>query len=208
MVERIKTSELLTTVFVNEFLQMSSGAIKAISSILISVIINGVKSSKVISKVIKIDKALFYDSSTIYRKTFVFTLVQVFAVYSYVAALFTYDTWVWKHATENTSTWFLISSYPHRTVNLGTVVQFCDLVLLLRSRLKYVNERLVSILKDSGENFSDIAMFTNVEYNSVSSYTNNKRSVSETKSVNVMSLIESPQIFTRLRQPQTKISKK
>jgi len=135
IVQRAKQSGLLATVVVNEFLMMSLGAAKAISSILVSVIANGLKSRKLISIILKVDKGLLSDSSTTYRKTFIFTLVQVILVYSYAVVLFACDFWVWRHALEKMSIWYFISGYPHRIVNFGNLIQFCDLVLLLRSRL-------------------------------------------------------------------------
>jgi len=135
IVQRAKQSGLLATVVVNEFLMMSLGAAKATSSILVSVIANGLKSRKLISIILKVDKGLLPDSSATYRKTFIFALVQVILVYSYAVVLFACDTWVWTNAKETMSIWYFISGYPHRIVNIGNLIQFCDLVLLLRSRL-------------------------------------------------------------------------
>jgi hypothetical protein len=134
-VQLIKQSGLLATVVVSEFRMMCVAVVKAISSILVSVIANGLKSRKLISIILKVDKGLLPDSSATYRKTFIFALVQVILVYFYAVVLFACDFWVWRHALEKMSIWYFISGYPHRIVNFGNLIQFCDLVLLLRSRL-------------------------------------------------------------------------
>jgi hypothetical protein len=41
------------------------------------------------------------------------------------------------------STCFSFTFYLHSIVNLGTVIQFCNLVLLLRSRLQVLTKDLV-----------------------------------------------------------------
>jgi hypothetical protein len=102
---RIEQPQLQATVVVSEFIMVCSGALKAFSSILISITINGIKSKKIISTVVKVDRRLLCDSSTTYRKALVFTLLQMVAVFSYVAVLFIYDIWVWTHAMKDMSVW-------------------------------------------------------------------------------------------------------
>jgi hypothetical protein len=80
---------------------MFIGTLQAVSSILISVTINGEKSRKRVCTDVKVDKRLLSDYSTTYRKTFVFTLVQAVAVYSYVAVLYAYNLWVWKQVIKD-----------------------------------------------------------------------------------------------------------
>ncbi|KDR17317.1 hypothetical protein L798_08519 [Zootermopsis nevadensis] len=206
-VQRVGQSGLLATIVVNEFLMMFIGALKAVSSIFISVAMNGAKSRKFISTVVKVDRSLLSDPITTYRNTFIFTLVQAVAVWSYIAILFTYDTWVWKQVAEKMSIWYLISTYPHRIVNTDTVVQSCNLVLLLKNRLKTLNKRLGSILQESDEPYIETALLINVPYNSVFSHTENERLFSGMKRSSLMSHVESPQTVNRLRQ-HTKISKK
>jgi hypothetical protein len=208
MVKRVEQPELPTAAIINDSLHVVTGTVEAILSILICVTLNGVKSRIIISKIVKIDKFLLMDSSATYRKTFIFTFIQVIAVYSYVAALSTYDVWVWKHTVENISVWLLISGYPQSIVNLGTVVQFSDLVLLLRSRFQALNSKLNSILKQSEESYSQIFQFTNVTHNTVSdsAVTETERNVSEPNSVPTIPFVESHQIHYGLRQPRHQIS--
>lgn len=208
MVKRVQQPELPTTAVINESLHVGTGAVEAILSILICVTLNGVKSRIIFSKIVKIDKVLLTDSSITYRKTFIFTFVQVIALYSYAAALFTYDIWVWKHTMENISVWLLISGYPHRIVNLGTVVQFSDLVLLLRNRFQALNSKLNFILKQSEGSYREIALFTNLTHNTVSDFavTETERNVSEPNSMSTIPSVESPQFLNRLRQPRRQIS--
>ncbi|KDR17318.1 putative gustatory receptor 28b [Zootermopsis nevadensis] len=206
-VQRVGQSGLLATIVVNEFLMMFIGALKAVSSIFISVAMNGAKSRKFISTVVKVDRSLLSDPITTYRKTFIFTLVQVFAVYSYEATLFTYDTWVWTRAMGSLSIWYFISGYPHRIVNIGGVLQFCDIVLLLRSRFQALNSGLGFILKDSVD---PSIVFTNVAHESASSSVvmRNENSVSEDKSVTIIPFRDSSQFMVnRIRQPRFKILK-
>jgi hypothetical protein len=61
---------------------------------------------------------------------------------------------------EKISIWYFISGYPHRLVNLGPIVEFCDLVLLLISRLKSLNSRLSLILTGSNETDTNAFVFT------------------------------------------------
>lgn len=208
MVKRVEQPDLPTTAVINEFLQIGTGAVEAILSILICVTLNGVKSRILISKIVKIDKVLLTDSSTTYRKIFIFTFVQVIALYSYAATLFAYDMWVWKHTMGNISTWLLISGYPHRIVNLGTVVQFSDLILLLRNRFQALNSKLNFILKQSEGSYSKITIFTNVTHNTVSDFavTETEINVSEPNSVATIPFVESPQFLNSLRQPRRQIS--
>lgn len=160
IVQRVKQSGLLVAVVVNEFLMMFLGGLTAFSSILMTITRNGVKSRNIVSKVIKIDKELLNDSSTSYTKTIIFTLIQVILIYSYTTVLFTFDTLVWTAAVKKVSVWYFIMSYPHRFVNLETVVEFCDLVLLLISRLKVLNSRLYVILTGSNATYVNAFVIT------------------------------------------------
>lgn len=204
LVYRLEQSQLLATVVVNECLLMFGGSLKAISSILICVTLNGVKSREVISKVIKLDKALLCDSSATYRKALIFTLVQMILLHSYEAALFVCDTWVWTHAVENLSVWYFISGYPHRIVNMQTTLEFSDLVLLLRNRLQALNSRLSSILRDSVEH--DFVVFNNVTRELIPRSVIMRNEIPDTgvKSVK-RAFIVSPQHVNLLRQPRFKI---
>ena len=199
IVQRVKQSGLLVAVVVNEFLMMFSGGLTAFSSILISITRNGVKSRNIVSKVIKIDKELLNDSSTTYTKTIIFTLIQVILVYSYATVLFTYDTLVWTSAVEKVSVWYCITGYPHRFVNLGTVVEFCDLVLLLISRLKALNSRLSVILTGSNETYTNAFVFTTASCHSVptSFLRDNAIRILEINRDKIVPFIESPQSVNR-----------
>ncbi|PNF32538.1 hypothetical protein B7P43_G02458 [Cryptotermes secundus] len=183
---------------------MFGGSLKAISSILLCVTLNGVKSREVISKVIKLDKALLCDSSATYRKALIFILVQVIVVHSYEAALFICDTWVWTHAVDNLSVWYFISGYPHRTLNMQTTLEFSDLVLLIRNRLQALNSRLSFMLRECVE--PDFVVFSNVTRELVprSAVMANEIPVTGVKSVK-RTFIGSPQ-HVNLRQPLFKIS--
>jgi hypothetical protein len=207
LVKHVEQPELPATVIINEFLHISTGAAEAILSILICVTYSGEKSMIIISKILKIDKVLLADSSKIYRNTFKFTSVQVIVLYSYAVALFTYDTWVWKHTLENISIWLLITGYPHRVVNLGTVVQFSDLVLLLRYRLQALNSKLTFILKDSEEPYSGVSAFTNVARNTVSysTVTETERNVSYQNSVSTVPFVDLYQCSKWIRQRRHQI---
>jgi hypothetical protein len=105
IVQRVKHSELLVAVVVNEFLTMFLGGLKAFSSILISITRNCVKSRNIVSKVIKIDRGLLNDSTTTYTKTIIFTLIHVILVYTYTTVLLTYDTLVLTTAVDKISVW-------------------------------------------------------------------------------------------------------
>jgi hypothetical protein len=203
---RVEQSQLLATVVVNECLMMFGGALKAVASILISVTLNGVKSRELIRKVIKLDRALLCDSSSTYRKALIFTLIQVIVVYSYEAALFVCDTWVWTHAVENLSVWYFISGYPHRTVNIQTTLEFSDLVLLLKNRIQALNSRLSVILTEYVE--PDFVAFNNVssDLDPRSVVLRKEIRVTVVKSVE-KTFIGSPQHVNLLRQPRCKISK-
>ncbi|PNF32530.1 hypothetical protein B7P43_G02457 [Cryptotermes secundus] len=109
---------------------------------------------------------------------------------------------------ENISAWLLISGYPHRIVNLGTVIQFSDLVILLRNRFQALNSKLNFILKLYVGSYSEIALFTNVAHNRVSdsAVTETERHVSDPNSVTAIPFVESPQLLNRLQQPRRKIS--
>jgi hypothetical protein len=207
MVQMLELSDLFVKATVSYLILAFIAALTDVSSILISVTINGVKSRKVVCTVVKFDRRIFSDSSTTYRETFIFTLAQAIAVYTYVAVLFAYEAWVWKHVAEKMSTWSFFSWYAKNIVNLETVVQFCNLGLLLRSRLQSLNKRLRSILKEFDEPHSEITLLTNVPHNYVSSYTEKINSVSVSRSVALMTHVESPQLLNLLRKPHLKTSK-
>jgi hypothetical protein len=202
LVKHVEMPQLPTSLIINEFLHIGTGTAEAILSILLCVTFNAEKSRIIISKILKIDKVLLTDSSKTYRKTFIFASVQVIALYSYALALFAYDTWAWKHTLENISIWQLVTGYPHRVVNLGTVVQFSDLVLLLRYRLQALNSKLTSILKDSEKLYSSISVFNNINRNTVSdsTVTETEINVSELNSVNTIPLVELSQCFKSIWQ--------
>jgi len=208
IVQRVKQSGLLVAVVVNEFLTMFLGGLKAFSSILISITRNCVKSRNIVSKVIRIDKELLNDSSATYTKTIIFTLFQVILVYSYAAVLFTYDTWVWTTATENVSAWYCITGFPHRLVNLQTVVEFSDLVLLLTSRLKSLNSKLSVILRGSNETYTNAFVFTTASRHSVpkSFVSENAIRVSKINRDKIVPFIDSPQSVNRHRPLRCEIS--
>jgi hypothetical protein len=84
VVQSVEHTDPLGKAKVSLFIMTNIEALAAISSIFISVTLNGVKSRKVLSIVVKVDRRLLSDSSTTYRKTFIFTLVQAVAVNSYV----------------------------------------------------------------------------------------------------------------------------
>ena len=207
-VQRVKQSGLLAAVVVNEFLMMFLGGLTAFSSILISITRNGVKSRNIVSKVIKIDKELLNDSSTTYTKTIIFTLIQVILIYSYITVLFTYDTLVWTAAVKKVSVWYFIISYPHRIVNLETVVEFCDIVLLLISRLKVLNSRLSVILTGSNETHVHAFVFTAASRHSIptSFVRENAIRVSEINRDKIVPFIESPQSVSRHQPLRFEIS--
>jgi hypothetical protein len=202
---RVEQSQLLATVVVNECFMMFGGVLKAVASILISVTLNGVKSRELISKVIKLDRALQCDSSVAYRKVLIFTLIQVIVVYSYEAALFVCDTWVWIHAVENLSVWYFITGYPHRTVNIQTTLEFSDLVLLLKNRIQALNSRLSFILTESIEH--DFIVFNNISSDLAprSVILRKEILVTGVKSVK-RTFIGSPQRVNLHRQPRCKVS--
>ena len=208
LVQRVKEAGLLVAVVVNEILMMFLGGLTAFSSILISITRNGVKSRSIVSKVIKIDKELLNDSSTTYTKTIIFTLIQVIFIYCYITVLFTYDTLVWTAAAEKVSVFYCIISYPHRLVNLETVVEFCDLVLLLISRLKALNSRLSVILTISNETYVNPFVFTTASCHSIptSFVRENGISVSEINHDKTVPFIESPQSVNRHQPLRFKIS--
>jgi hypothetical protein len=105
------------------------------------------------------------------------------------------------------SVWYLILGYPHRIVNMGSVLQFCDLVLLLRSRLQALNSRLGFILRDSVEPSSDVAA-TNApaELTSRPVIMRNERNFSEIKDVTITPFGDPRQVnLNCLRQLRFKI---
>jgi hypothetical protein len=208
VLQRVKQSGLVVAVVVNEFLMMFLGGLTAFSSILISITRNFVKSRNIVSKIIKIDKELLNDSNTTYTKTIIFTLIQVILVYSYATVLFTYDTLVWTKGVDKVSVWYCITGYPHRFVNLETVLEFSDLVLLLISRLKSLNSRLSLILRSSNETYSDAFIFTTASCHSVlqSFVRDNAIRVSEINSDKIVPIIDSPQNFNRHRLLRFEIS--
>ena len=209
-VQRLKQSGLLVAVVVNEFLMMLLGGITALSSLLISITRNGVKSRNIVSKVIKMDEELLNGSSTTYTKTFIFTLIQVILVYSYVTFLFTYDTLVWTTAVRNISTWYCLSSFPHRIVNLEIIVEFCDLVLLLRSRLKSLNSKLYFVLRSSNETYTNVFALTNaLRHTDPTSFVrDNVIRISETKSDKTLPFIDSLPSVNRHRRLGFQISQR
>jgi hypothetical protein len=111
--------DMLPTAILSEFILTFFGTLQTAASILISVIINGEKSRKVVCTIVKIDRSLLPDSTTTYRKTFIFTLAQAVAVYTYVAVLSTYDTWLWKHVAEKTGVWYFIFDLPTHYCEFG-----------------------------------------------------------------------------------------
>jgi len=167
LVVRMKQPGLLVAIVVNEFLSMFLGGLTAFSSIFLSITRNRVKSRNIVSKVIKIDKELLNDSSTTYTKTIIFTLIQVILVYTYATVLFTYDTVLWTTSVEKISVWYIVSSFPHRLINIEPVVEFCDLVLLLISRIKALNSSLSVILRSSNKTDTNAFVFTTASWNSV-----------------------------------------
>jgi hypothetical protein len=203
-VQRLQQSGLLVAILVNEFFMMFLGGLKAFSSIIISITNNSVKSRNIVFKIIKIDKELLNDSSTTYTKTIIFTLIQVILVYSYTAALFTYDIVAWKAAVDKLGVFYFITGYPHRIVNLQTAVEYSDLVLLLISRLKSLNSRLSLILRGSKETYSNPFVFSTTSFHSVpnSFVRDNAIRVSEINRDIVMPNIDSPQIVNHHRQLQ------
>jgi hypothetical protein len=201
---RVEQSQLLAAVVVNECLLIFGGAVKAFASILVSVTLNASKSRELISKVIELDGALLCDSDASYRKTLIFTLIQVLVVYSYEAALFVCDTWVWMHAVDTLSVWYFISGYPHRILNMQTTLEFSDLVLLLRNRIQALNSRLTSTLRKYTE--PDFVVFNN--FNSEPSprfVVNNKIRLTRVNRFK-KTFIASPQHINLLRKPLFKIS--
>ena len=208
VVQRAKQSGLVVAVVVNEFLVKVLGGLTAFSSILISITLNSVKSRNIVSKVIKIDKELLIDSSTMYTKTIIFTLIQVILVYTYANVLFTYDTLVWTRAVKKVSVWYCITGYPHRFVNLETVVEFSDLVLLLISRLKSLNSRLSLILRGSNETYTNAFLFTTASRHSIpkSFVKDNSIRVSEINRDKLVPIIDSPQSVNHHRKLRCEIS--
>jgi len=208
VVQRVKQSGLLVAIVVNEFLMMFLGGLAAFSSNLISITRNSVKSRNIVFKVIKIDKELLNDSSTTYTKTIIFTLIQVILVYSYATVLFTYDTLVWTTAVKKVSVWYCITGYPHRFVNLQTVVEFCDLVLLLISRLKSLNSRLSLILRCSNETDANAFVFTTASCHlfTTSFVRENAVLVSEINREKLVPVIDSSQSVNRHRPLRFELS--
>jgi hypothetical protein len=204
LVKRVQQSQLPTTSVVNEFLHICTGATEAIVSIVLCVTLNGPKSRTIISKIIKIDKTVLTDSNKTYRKTLIFTSVQVISLYSYAIAVFTLDIFVWKDTLKNISIWLLISGYPHRILNLGTVVQFSDLVLLLRNRFQALNSKLNHILKESGKTYNGSLTFSTVSHNAVleSNVTEWERDFPELNNVRTVPFAHSFRYIRCLRQPR------
>ena len=190
-----KQSGLVVAIVVNQFLLVFLGGLTAFSSILFSITRNCEKSRNIVSKVIKIDKELLTDSSTTYTKTIIFTLIQVILVYTYTIVLFTYDTFLWTTAVGTVSVWYCISVFPPRFVNLETVVEFFDLVLLLISRLKSLNSKLSLILSGRNETYTNPFVFTTASCHSIptSFVRDNETRVSEMNRNRVVPINDSPQ---------------
>jgi hypothetical protein len=201
VVQRFKQSGLLVALVVNEVLMMFLGGLAALSSILISITRNFVKSKNIVSKVINIDKELLYDSSTTYTKIFIFTSIQLILVYTYTTVLFTFDTLVWIKAVDKISFWYFITGYPQRFVNMETTVEFSDLVLLLISRLKSLNSKLSVILRGSNETYTNAFVFITASCHSVrkSFVRDNAIRVSENNRGKIEPFIDSPQSVNRHR---------
>jgi hypothetical protein len=208
VMQRVKQSGLLVAVIVNEFLSMFLGGLTAFSSILMSITLKSVISRKIVSKIIKVDKELLNDSSTTYAKTFIFTSIQVIFVYGYATVLFTYDTVLWTTAMEKISIWYFIFGYPHRLVNLGLIVEFCDLVLLLISRLKFLNSKLSLILRCSNETDTNAFVFTTASCHLVSTsfVTENAIRVPENNRDKIVPFIDSSQSVNRHRPLRFELS--
>jgi len=74
---------------------------------------------------------------------------------------------VWKAAVDKVSVWFCITGFPHRLINIETVVEFSDLVLLVTSRLKSLNSKLSDILSGGNDTYTNAFVFTTASYHSV-----------------------------------------
>ena len=147
LVVRVTQSDLVTTIVVNEFLMMSVGTAKAVTSMILCLTLNRVPARQIVQKMVKIDSFLLSDPDRTYKSMFKFSATQMVVVYIYVILLFFCDVFVWTHAVDQMGAGYLISGYPHRIVNIASVIEFCDYVLLLRSRIRILNSNLHSILK-------------------------------------------------------------
>jgi hypothetical protein len=109
---------------------------------------------------------------------------------------------------DKVSVFYFITGYPHRLVNLQTAVEFSDLVLLLKSRLKSLNSRLSLILRGSNETYTNPFVFATTSFHSVpkSSVRDNAKRVSEINRDKVVPIIDSHQSINRHRPLRFQIS--
>ncbi|KAJ9580293.1 hypothetical protein L9F63_004055 [Diploptera punctata] len=146
--ERLNQPGLKATAVFGEILTMVIGAFKSVTAVFLCTIVNNTKNENLISKILAIDSFLFVNPNNLYRKTFIFILLQVLLVYIYVIVLFLFDIFVWNVSLQTMTLWCLLTGYPHRIVNMACVIQFCDFVLLLKDRLHVLNLKMSSTIKD------------------------------------------------------------
>ncbi|KAJ9580296.1 hypothetical protein L9F63_004058 [Diploptera punctata] len=191
VMERVRQSDLVATVVVNEFLMMSMGAIKAITSIIMCLTLNRVPAREVLRKIVKIDSFLLTDPDVTYKNIFKFSFIQTIIVYVYVLSLFMCDTLVWTRAVDQMGADYLISGYPHRIVNITSVVEFCDFVLLLKSRIRALNSKLCSLLERASDSRNSSSK------NDIA----NQKSIRNVKTPRIGPYVDSAKVFRQVDSP-------
>ena len=152
VIERLNIPGLKVTAVLGEVMTMVIGLFKAVTAVFLSTMVNNIEQEKLLNNIVQVDTFLLESGDSAYRRTFILILIQITLAYIYVLGLWLFDVFVWNITLGQLSLWCLFTGYPHRLINLACVLEFCDLVLILKGRLHALNLKIGLVLKEVTDN--------------------------------------------------------
>ena len=153
--QRVGAAGVKVTIVVTECFMVIVATLKSIVAILKCLSTNRHMIKKLLEKILTIDKYILFDFNASYRRMFKFMSIHVLVTFFFTIMLFVYDTSVWSGEV---GLLYILPSYPVRIINLCTILQFCDLVLLTRNRISIVNIMLENLLKEVEANNMELKL--------------------------------------------------
>ncbi|KDR17365.1 hypothetical protein L798_08332 [Zootermopsis nevadensis] len=124
----------------------------ALVSVLLGVAFNTRRMTKLVNEISRIDKILLTRPRDVYKKTYIFGVLQVAYLFCTYVLFYYYHSWVWVGELSSKNFKHLPISYFIRSVIYVMETQYINLIILFRHRFREINTYLKQIYdNDKGD---------------------------------------------------------
>jgi len=111
----------------------------ALVSVVMAVASNTRQMLKLVTQIPQIDKVLLSKPGAVYKKTYIFALLQVAYLLCIYVAFYCYHSWVWVGELNSKNFQHLPVSYFIRSIIYTVETQYINIILLLKQRFREIN---------------------------------------------------------------------